>query len=205
MAEHIEKQKELITQLKNEKAAKDQMTICNGRKSEASPPTAFPSPETKQNQKNQSNGRDLPERIVDHHPSSEELTEESALRGLDNPSDRQWMETGLYDECAKIQIIERSYIKEVHRKHKYKLRPEFNQSEKEVLITSKGSSELLPGMNYTTEFVSSVVADKFIRHLPLERQTREMESLGLKGIKNSTLSRFTALAAALWSLCRLRF
>ncbi len=94
------------------------------------------------------------------------------------------------------QIIERSYIKEVHRKHKYKLRPEFNQSEKEVLITSKGPSELLPGMNYTTEFVSSVVADKFISHLPLERQTREMESLGLKGIKNSTLSRFTALAAA---------
>ncbi len=68
----------------------------------------------------------------------------------------------VYDDgCAKIQIIERSYIKEVHRKHKYKLRPEFNQSEKEVLITSKGPSELLPGMNYTTEFVSSVVADKF--------------------------------------------
>ncbi len=190
MAEHIEKQKELITQLKNEKAAKDQMTFVMeervkllrrqlyGKSSEIREASdrprdksqekarlfsqaAFPSPETKQNQKNQSKGRDLPERIVDHHPSSEELAEESALRGLDNPSDRQWMETGLYDECTKIQIIERSYIKEVHRKHKYKLRPEFNQSEKEVLITSKGPSELLPGMNYTTEFVSSVVADKF--------------------------------------------
>ncbi len=65
----------------------------------------------------------LAKRIVDHHPSSEELREESALRGLDNPSDRQWMETGLYDECAKIQIIERSYIKEVHRKHKDKRDP----------------------------------------------------------------------------------
>ncbi len=103
----------------------------------------------------------LAKRIVDHHLSSEELTEESALRRLDNPSDSQWMETGLYDKCTKIQIIERSYIKEIHRKHKYKLRPEFNQSEKEVLITSKGPSELLPGMNCTTEFVSSVVADKF--------------------------------------------
>ena len=51
-------------------------------------------------------------------------------------------------------------------------------------------------MNYSTDFVASVVADKYISHMPLERQTREMESLGLKGIKNSTLSRFSALAAA---------
>lgn len=51
-------------------------------------------------------------------------------------------------------------------------------------------------MNYSTDFVVSVVADKYISHMPLERQTREMESLGLKGIKNSTLSRLSGLAAA---------
>lgn len=49
---------------------------------------------------------------------------------------------------------------------------------------------------YTTEFVASVVADKYISHLPLERQTREMESLGLRGMKTSTLSRMCGLAAA---------
>ncbi|MGZ3771810.1 MAG: hypothetical protein ACXVCP_19520 [Bdellovibrio sp.] len=32
--------------------------------------------------------------------------------------------------------------------------------------------------------------------MPLERQTREMESLGLKGIQNSTLSRMAALTAS---------
>ncbi len=51
-------------------------------------------------------------------------------------------------------------------------------------------------MNYTTDFVASVVADKYISHVPLERQAREMESLGLRGIRNSTLSRHCALAAA---------
>ncbi|MBX9705434.1 MAG: IS66 family transposase, partial [Gammaproteobacteria bacterium] len=51
-------------------------------------------------------------------------------------------------------------------------------------------------MNYSTDFVVSVVADKYISHMPLERQTREMESLGLVGIKNSTLSRLASLAAA---------
>jgi transposase len=44
--------------------------------------------------------------------------------------------------------------------------------------------------------VASVVADKYISHMPLERQLREMESLGLKGMRNSTLSRLSALAAA---------
>jgi hypothetical protein len=39
------------------------------------------------------------------------------------------------------------------------------------------------------------VADKYVSHMPLERQTREMESLGLKGMKTSTLSRLSALAA----------
>ncbi len=80
------------------------------------------------------------------------------ILGEDSPADKN---SSLLRWMCQIQIIERSYIKEVHRKHKDKLRPEFNQSEKEVLITSKGPSELLPGMNYTTEFVSSVVADKF--------------------------------------------
>ena len=65
-----------------------------------------------------------------------------------------------------------------------------------MILTARGSESLLPGMNYTTEFVASVVSDKYVSHIPLERQTRQMESLGLKGMKNSTLSRLCALAAA---------
>lgn len=108
-----------------------------------------------------------------------------------------WKNTGLYDETFRIQIIERSYVKEIHKKFKYKLDSKFNPDpDKEVIITANGSSVLLPGMNYTTDFVVSVVADKYISHMPLERQTRDMESLGLKGIKNSTLSRMAGLAAA---------
>lgn len=108
-----------------------------------------------------------------------------------------WKNTGLFDETFRIQIIERSYVKEVHKKYKYKLDSKFNSDpDKEVIITANGPSSLLPGMNYSTDFVVSVVADKYISHMPLERQTREMESLGLKGIKNSTLSRLSGLAAA---------
>ena len=66
---------------------------------------------------------------------------------------------------------------------------------KDVILTAHVPN-LVPGMNYSTDFVASVVADKYISHMPLERQTREMESLGLTGVKNSTLSRLCAVAAA---------
>ena len=142
---------------------------------------------------------DLASKVIDHDITGSELASESLVRGLENPSESQWQElAGAFDQVTKIQIIERSYVKELHRKKKYKLKAEYlNQvDEKEVIITANGPDCLLPGMNYSTEFVASIVADKYISHMPLERQTREMESLGLVGIENSTLSRLCALAAA---------
>lgn len=142
-------------------------------------------------------GWDLEEVVVDHYMTAEELTAESALRGIANASASQWNETGLYDQSTKIEIVERKYVRELHRKHKYKLKAAASpDTDKDVIITAGGVPELLAGMNYSVNFVASVVCDKYISHMPLERQTKEMESLGLKGIKNSTLSRMCALSAA---------
>lgn len=140
----------------------------------------------------------LEKREIVHDISETDLEEESRLRGLESPSNEQWEEIlNSFDTVTKIQIIERSYVKEIHRRKKYKLKSQFvdQVGGKDIILTANGPSSLLPGMNYSTEFVASVAADKFISHMPLERQTREMESLGLKGIKNSTLSRLCALAA----------
>ena len=157
---------------------------------------AFPA-EVSRDDQNKNKWANLPIQEVNHHFSDTELNEEAGLRGIENPQPSMWKNTGLYDESFKIQIVERSYVKEVHKKYKYKLIAKFNPDpDKEVIITANGLSSLLPGMNYSTDFVVSVVADKYISHMPLERQTREMESLGLKGIKNSTLSRMAGLAAA---------
>jgi len=159
----------------------------------------FPALDDREGKKGKDRFKDLETILIEHEITDEELKNESILRGLKNPSSNQWVELeNVFDEVTKIQIIERKYIKEIHRKMKYKLKSEFNPevNEKEIIVTAEGPSSLLPGMNYTTEFVASVVADKYISHMPLERQTREMESLGLKGIKSSTLSRLAALAAA---------
>jgi transposase len=159
---------------------------------------AFPSLEVRSDQqKGKAKGAGLEEVVVDHRPSEDELVTESASRGVTSPSAAQWSDTGLYDESIKVQMIERRFVKELHRRYKYKLKEEFcPDPEKEVIITAGAGPELLLGMNYTTEFVAGVVADKYISHMPLERQTREMESLGLIGMKTSTLSRMAALAAA---------
>lgn len=159
--------------------------------------SAFPSPDQRDVQKGKAKGADLETVMIEQCMLESELLLESSDRGIAVPRLEQWVDTGLVDEVVKIQIVERKYVRELHRKHKYKLKSDLIlDADKEVIVTAPGVAELLPGMNYTTEFVASVVADKYISHMPLERQTREMESLGLRGMKNSTLSRMCALAAA---------
>ncbi|NJM09641.1 MAG: IS66 family transposase [Bdellovibrionaceae bacterium] len=130
-----------------------------------------------------------------------ELAEEAGLRGIKKHPLEKWSAVweeipNAFDRVTKIEIIERRYLKKIFKKKKYKLKEPFTShvDDKDVILTAHVPG-LLPGMNYTTEFVAAVVADKYISHVPLERQTREMESLGLSGMKNSTLSRLCAVAA----------
>lgn len=162
---------------------------------------AFPAPDTREDQKNKKlkdKWKNIPEETIDCEINAASLKAESESRGLANPSSSQWQEIeGAYDTVTTIQINERSYLKQIFRKKKYKLKEEFNtEQDKDVIITADGPAALLPGMNYATEVVASVIADKYVSHMPLERQTRQMESLGLTGMKTSTLSRMCALGAA---------
>jgi len=223
MAEHIQQQKELIARLEEEKAQKDQASFnleervkllrreifgkSSEKRAEASDrprdksqeeallfsQAAFPSPESRESEKGKMKGQGLESLVIDHRMSAGALLAEKNIRGVLG----RWQETGLFDESTKIQLIERRYVKEIHRRYKYKFIPDKGQDlEKEIIVTADGAAELLPGMNYTTEFLAGVVSDKYISHMPLERQTREMESLGLENMKTSTLSRLSALAAS---------
>lgn len=227
MAEHIESQKKLIAELEAEKTKQSQTAFLieekikllrrdfYGRSKEDRPEAsdrprdksqeeallfsqaAFPTLETRADQKDR--WHNLNSKEIEHGISGAVLESESRLRGIKNPSSDQWNEIpGSFDTVTKVQIIERSYVKEIHKKKKYILKAEFQDQVdgKEVILTAQGPDSLLPGMNYSTDFIASVVADKYINHMPLERQTRAMESLGLKGMKNSTLSRHCGLAAA---------
>lgn len=130
-----------------------------------------------------------------------EFEEEGRLRGIEKHSLKKWSDLweeipNAFEAITKIEIIERRYIKKIFKKKKYKLKEDYTDqvADKDVILTAQVPG-LLPGMNYTTDFVAAVVADKYISHIPLERQVRQMESLGLKGMQNSTLSRLCAVAA----------
>lgn len=144
-------------------------------------------------------GKEIPIEICYHDLTDVELREESKLRGLENPGGDQWEEVdGLFDTSTEITVLERSYKKIIHKRKKRKLKKEFNTSDKEIIITADGPLKLFPGSKYSIEFMAAVVSDKYVMHLPLERQTKAMNSLGLKGMRTSTLSNVcTVVAAAL--------
>jgi transposase len=138
---------------------------------------------------------------IDVFVSDAEFEEEGRLRGIRKHDLEKWSELweeipNAFETVTKIEIIERRYIKKIFKKKKYKLKEPFTiqVDDKDVILTAQVPG-LLPGMNYTTDFVAAVVSDKYISHIPLERQVRQMESLGLKGMQNSTLSRLCAVAA----------
>jgi hypothetical protein len=106
----------------------------------------FPTPEKRDDQ------CPAPEEpVVDHRLTEADLANESSLRGFSNPKASDWKSLEIFDESSKIQIIERSYVKEKHRRYKYKYLGD-ESPEKEVIVTAPGPGELLPGMSYTTEF-----------------------------------------------------
>lgn len=86
---------------------------------------------------------------------------------------------GLTEDTVEITIVERTYKKVVHKRSKYRLKDEYNTSDKEVIITAPGPVKVKPGMTYSVDFALSVVLDKYEMHLPLERQRRKMEAAGL--------------------------
>jgi transposase len=128
----------------------------------------------------------LKEEGIVHSMTTEEILEEARSREL--PQDiSQWKEIrGLTEDSTEVTVIERQYILEKHKRKKYRYEPS-KGTEKEIIVTAKGPEKLLPGCGYSIDFALSVVRDKYEYHLPLERQTRAMEALGLKNMGTKTL------------------
>ena len=140
--------------------------------------------------------KSLLEEEVLHVSSEEDLLSMSASLELENPSVNQWEEVaGLFDQSVEIEIIERSFKKIIHKRKKYRLKKEYNTSEKEIIIAAPGPVKLVPGASYSIDFTVATIIDKYLNHLPLERQCRTMESLGLKRMHSQILYNLSLLAS----------
>ena len=146
--------------------------------------------------------RNLAEVIKVHEAKNDFLLQASKDYGLENPHVDQWEKVlGLFDESIEIEVTERVYTKIRHKRQKYRLKSKnkkavFNSEEitensyeakKEILITSPSSIKLLPGASYSINFAVTSVIDKYLNHIPLERQCRTMDSLGLYNMKPQIL------------------
>lgn len=130
----------------------------------------------------------LDEEIIYHECSDSELTEMSLALGIAEAAASNWEKVeNFYDESKEVTVVERQYKKLIYRRQKYKLKSEFNTSDKEQIITAEGALKLLPGSQYSVDIAVSITADKYISHIPLERQIRQMESLGLKKMQSKTM------------------
>jgi len=140
----------------------------------------------------------LPEEVIVHEASDEYLKEEARVRGYENSQRADWKElNGLTDDSSEVTIIERVIKKIIHKRKKYKFIPALKDEtqESEVIVAAPGPVKLIAGAGYTPDFAVNVVVDKYEYHLPLERQIRIFESLGLKNIKPKTLYNLCLLIA----------
>lgn len=121
---------------------------------------------------------------IDHDFQWSHFKLENQSRGIDVPvnetASAPWKNIDrLTQESVEITVHEVIYTKVVHSQAKYRLKDEYNQTGKKVIITAPGPVNLKPGSQYSIDFALAVVCDKYESHLPLERQRRRMESAGL--------------------------
>ena len=139
----------------------------------------------------------LDEEIIYSELTELELKEASVQMNLQSPSFDQWEKLdGLVDESVMVTVIERKYVRKLIRRQKYMLKKEFNTTEKESVIITAENPEirLLPGCGYSVEFATAVIVDKYLYHLPLERQCREMKSLDLLNMSTQVLYNVSRMA-----------
>jgi len=77
------------------------------------------------------------------------------------------------EDSEEITVVERQYKIVRHKRRKYRCRCN------SAVVTAPGPHKLVPGGRYSLDFAIQVAIDKYLLHLPLARQVREMATLGL--------------------------
>ena len=97
---------------------------------------------------------------------------------------------GQFEESDEVEVIERRYVIKRHKRKKYRCRCG------SCIETAPAPRRLIEGGRYSVSFAITVAVDKYLMHLPLERQVAAMARLGLE-VDSQTLF------DQLWALNRL--
>jgi transposase len=81
---------------------------------------------------------------------------------------------GQFEESEEIDVVERQFVMRKHKRQKYRC-PCGGCVE-----TALGPQKLRPNNRYSIDFAIEVAAQKYLDHMPLERQVRAMRREGLE-------------------------
>lgn len=96
---------------------------------------------------------------------------------------------GQTEDSEEITTVERTYKITRHQRQKYKCAG----SDCDHIETALGPDKLIPGGRYSTDFVIQVAIDKYLDHLPLNRQVQRMRRAGLNTTRQTLWNQLEAL------------
>ena len=80
---------------------------------------------------------------------------------------------GQFEESEEITTVERQFVLLHHKRKKYRCRCNA------CIETAPGPVKLKAGSRYSPEFAIDVAVDKYVDHMPLQRQVKSMKRAGL--------------------------
>ncbi len=80
---------------------------------------------------------------------------------------------GQFEESEEVEVVERKFVLVKHRRQKYRCQCGG------CVETALGPKKLFEGARYSVDFAIEVAVQKYLDHLPLERQVRMMKREGL--------------------------
>jgi transposase len=81
---------------------------------------------------------------------------------------------GQFEDSEEVDVVERHFVLKKHRRQKYRCRCNG------CIETAPGPLKLCEGARYSVDFAIEVAVNKYLDHLPLERQVRIMNREGLE-------------------------
>jgi transposase len=102
---------------------------------------------------------------------------------------REW--SGQFEEAEEIDVIERRFVIKKHKRQKYRCQCG------QCIETAPGPVKLFDGARYSPNFAISVAVEKYVDHMPLERQVRTMARERLEIDSQTLWDQLNALAHVL--------
>ena len=124
-----------------------------------------------------------------HIEETHELDEDEQVCELCGGSLEEW--EGQEEETEEVTVVQRVFLLKTHKQKKYRC------TCGGCIKVAPKPPRLIDGGRYSTEFAVEVATEKYLEHMPLERQVRKMRREGLRVTSQTLWDQLWALAEVL--------